>query len=104
MEAQRLMSAAGNKPSKRKTIVKDVAEIRRLFNQFDTDESGSIEPREFLPLLSTLLKRPKSEMDAREVWQHWDSVDTDGSGSITFDEFSTWYCNTFQVQQTPDFR
>jgi len=83
-------------------VVRDITEVRRIFNAFDTDQSGSIEPAEFLPLLAKLLKQPPNTIDTAEVWRNWDMVDVDGSGSITFDEFTEWYCPTFGVDCLAD--
>jgi len=83
-------------------VVRDISEVRKIFEHFDADESGSIEPPEFLPLLAKLLKQPISEMDPTEVWKSWDMVDTDGSGTITFDEFCAWYCAKFEVDAISD--
>lgn len=48
-------------------VVRDMAEIRRMFNYFDDDNSGSIDPDEFVCLLSRLMRQPKREMDMAEV-------------------------------------
>ncbi|CAJ1368234.1 unnamed protein product [Effrenium voratum] len=74
-----------------KKAVTDLKTIRRIFLEFDQDGSGAIEPREFMPLLSRLLRRPQEDLDKKEVWAVWDQVDADGSGSIDFDEFQRWY-------------
>jgi Ca2+-binding EF-hand superfamily protein len=94
-----------NQSSKKSTrkVIRDLSEIRRLFDFYDTDKSESIEPGEFLPLLSRLLKQPRSEMDKTEVWKNWDAIDADGSGSITWEEFQSWYCETFHIEVIPDF-
>lgn len=84
------------------SVVRDIAEVRRIFDYFDQDQSGLIEPNEFALLLARLMKLPKSEMDMTEVWRNWDAVDTDAGGTISFEEFQTWYCGTFQIEH-PDF-
>mmetsp|Transcript_95514 Transcript_95514/g.308028 ORF Transcript_95514/g.308028 Transcript_95514/m.308028 type:complete len:435 (-) Transcript_95514:187-1491(-) len=84
-------------------IEKDISEVRKLFVQYDEDQSGTIEFAEFLPLLSKLMRQPISVLDSSEVSRKWDEIDADGSGSITWDEFSTWYCETFGVEQISDF-
>lgn len=84
-----------NTTKAQKLVVRDLEEVRRIFNTFDADQSGAIEPAEFLPLLSRLMGQPQSEMDKAVVWQCWESMDEDGSGQITFDEFEKWYCDTF---------
>lgn len=92
----------GKKNSARKKVERDISEVRRIFNFFDADHSGTIEPQEFIPLVSRLTKLPKSELNMTEVWRSWESVDTDNDGYITFDEFQTWYCTTFDLGN-PDF-
>jgi len=96
------MLAKSSKKAARK-VIRDLSEIRRVFTHFDKDGSGLIEPCEFLPLLSKLLRQPVSEMDKTEVWKNWDQVDTDGSGQISWEEFQTWYCETFSIDISPDF-
>jgi len=83
-------------------IVRDVTELRRLFGQFDDDGSGFIEPSEFLPLLAKLLRQPVSHLDPAEVWRSWEDVDESHSGRILVEQFTHWYCNTFNVA-APDF-
>jgi len=95
------LSLTGKKAQSK--VVKEMDEVRRIFNQFDQDHSGALERNEFVDLLARLMRTPKSEMDMAEVWHHWDNVDTDGGGSITFDEFQTWYCDTFKVEGNPDY-
>jgi Ca2+-binding EF-hand superfamily protein len=93
----------GNTQKAAKKAVRDLAQVRRIFDSFDEDSSGYIEKLEFLPLLAKLLKQPKSEMDATEVWKHYDQIDHDGSGQLSFDEFQKWYCAVFKIDGTPDF-
>lgn len=96
------------KPSKRRgkvtPVTRDLGEIRRWFDHFDADGSGVIEPKEWAPLLSKLLKQPIKNMDMDEVWRAWHMVDTDGSDSVTFDEFQIWYCDMFGMPRVPDMR
>ncbi|CAK0889903.1 unnamed protein product, partial [Prorocentrum cordatum] len=89
-----------NTTKAQKMVVRDLEEVRRIFNTFDADQSGAIEPAEFLPLLSRLMRQPQSEMDKAVVWQCWEGMDEDGSGQITFDEFEKWYCDTFGCSPT----
>lgn len=79
-----------------------MTELRRLFGQFDDDGSGFIEPSEFLPLLAKLLRQPVSHLDPAEVWRSWEDVDESHSGRILVEQFTHWYCNTFNVA-APDF-
>eukprot|EP00747_Dinoflagellata_sp_TGD_P078517 gnl/TRDRNA2_/TRDRNA2_160104_c3_seq1.p1 gnl/TRDRNA2_/TRDRNA2_160104_c3~~gnl/TRDRNA2_/TRDRNA2_160104_c3_seq1.p1 ORF type:complete len:694 (-),score=100.85 gnl/TRDRNA2_/TRDRNA2_160104_c3_seq1:128-2209(-) len=86
-----------------KKVTRDMTEIRRIFNEFDKDQSGHIDPQEFPPLLSRLMRQPTSEMDMSEVWSHWNAIDEDGSGHVSLDEFQTWYCEKFHIDCCPDF-
>ncbi|CAK9097145.1 Probable calcium-binding protein CML16 (Calmodulin-like protein 16) [Durusdinium trenchii] len=80
-----------------KKAVTDLNSIRRIYMDFDADGSGLIEPPEFMPLLSKLLRRKPEELDKREVWAVWDQVDSDGSGTIDFDEFQRWYAELMGI-------
>lgn len=102
VEVETPMLARGSKKAARR-VVRDITEVRRIFNYFDSDGSGTIEPAEFVPMLSRLMRQPASEMDMSEVWKSWEIVDSDGSGYITFDEFHSWYCDTFGIDGMPDF-
>lgn len=83
-------------------IVTDLAELRRIFDFYDKDGSDLIDPEEFVPLLTRVLKRPSNSMDKKEIWQIWDNIDQDGSGQISFDEFQQWYCKAFRIDGNPD--
>jgi Ca2+-binding EF-hand superfamily protein len=102
-EPQALFTKTAKSP-KKKRIVSDLIEVRRIFDSFDQDGSGFIEPHEFLPLIAKLLRHPQSEIDRTEVWRNWDAVDQDGSGQISYDEFMRWYCEKFGITEMPDFR
>jgi Ca2+-binding EF-hand superfamily protein len=91
-----LTMSVTSKKSNRK-VIRDMEEVKRIFATFDTDKSGLIEPAEFLPLLSQLLKQPLCELDKDRVWTCWDEMDEDGSGHINFDEFVAWYGDSFGV-------
>lgn len=91
---------AGSKTDRK--VVRDLDELRRIFDFFDKDASGAIEPGEFLALLSKLTHQHPKSMDKKEVWKCWDSVDIDGSGQISFDEFQRWYCDLFSIDDHPD--
>lgn len=75
----------------KQNATKDLSEIRLVFDEFDDDSSGELDPSEFIPLLAKLLNQRVTDLNKEEVWKIWDSVDEDGSGSISFDEFAKWY-------------
>lgn len=88
----------------KKRAMKDMTEVKKIFKRFDTDESGKIEPSEFLPLLAILLKRPQASIDKGEVWKYWEVMDHNGDGFITIDEFLKWYCIAYDIgTQTHDY-
>mmetsp|Transcript_26715 Transcript_26715/g.84622 ORF Transcript_26715/g.84622 Transcript_26715/m.84622 type:complete len:593 (+) Transcript_26715:2-1780(+) len=97
-----LLFAGGRKATQR--VVRDIQKVTEIFKQFDRNQSGVIEPHEFMPLLATLLQQPQSELDKEEVWKTWKLVDEDGSNTVSFDEFHKWYCGTFAVEGLTDFR
>lgn len=84
--------------------IKDVMEVRRIFENYDKDKSGTLTSIEFIPLLARLLGYTQSEMDRDEAWRNWDAVDVDNVGHINYDVFEKWYCQTFAISQMPDFR
>lgn len=63
------------------------AEVHKLFNIVDEDDSGFIDREEMAHLLNSLGKTlPQEKVD-----EGFAKLDTDSSGSIDFDEFYTWY-------------
>jgi len=84
-------------------IVRDCVELMKVFHSFDTNQSGTIEPQEFVPMIAQLMRQPVSELDRDQVWRMWDLMDADGSGTICFEEFLKWYCSTFDVEIVNDF-
>mmetsp|Transcript_87296 Transcript_87296/g.154699 ORF Transcript_87296/g.154699 Transcript_87296/m.154699 type:complete len:1299 (-) Transcript_87296:285-4181(-) len=61
----------------------EAEELRRLFNRFDHDNSGELEPSEFLDLLRYL----GHDASLEDVFRFIDSVDCDRNGSLDFQEF-----------------
>jgi len=106
MEMVSMMSVNSKKAAKR--IIKDIAEVRSIFSEYCEEGSeeflGSISFSHFLPLIARLMRQPVSVIDSSEMAKIWDLVDSRGSGRVTWDEFSTWYCKTFNVEQLTDFR
>ena len=63
------------------------AEVHKLFNIVDEDNSGYIDRQEMASLLNSLGKTlPQDEID-----EGFAKLDKDSSGSIDFDEFYSWY-------------
>eukprot|EP00608_Synchroma_pusillum_P010380 CAMPEP_0198419292 /NCGR_PEP_ID=MMETSP1452-20131203/117_1 /TAXON_ID=1181717 /ORGANISM="Synchroma pusillum, Strain CCMP3072" /LENGTH=160 /DNA_ID=CAMNT_0044139417 /DNA_START=44 /DNA_END=526 /DNA_ORIENTATION=- len=61
----------------------EVEEIREAFNLFDTDGSGTIDPKELKAAMQSLGFEAKNQT----IYQMISDIDKDGSGSIDFDEF-----------------
>lgn len=88
----------------RKFDIVDTTEIERMkeiFDQYDTDKSGTIEFEEFEKALHTMLKVPAHlELPVARVKQFWNETDLDSSGSIGFEEFLVFYAKVFNTDGT----
>ena len=72
-----------------------------LFQEADTDGSGSIDAAE-LKVLGDALGLKWTRHDAKEVLL---GLDKDGNGTIDFDEFFDWFCSqTAAVSAEPGTR
>jgi hypothetical protein len=60
----------------------EVEEIREAFNLFDTDGSGTIDPKELKSAMQSLGFEAKNAT----IYQMISDIDKDGSGAIDFDE------------------
>ncbi|CCI10237.1 hypothetical protein ABG067_006816 [Albugo candida] len=61
----------------------EIEEIREAFNLFDTDGSGTIDPKELKSAMQSLGFEAKNQI----IYQMVADIDKDGSGNIDFDEF-----------------
>eukprot|EP01038_Epipyxis_sp_PR26KG_P006144 gene6144-8471_t len=61
----------------------EVEEIREAFNLFDTDGSGTIDPKELKAAMTSLGFEAKNQT----IYQMIADIDKDGNGTIDFDEF-----------------
>jgi Ca2+-binding EF-hand superfamily protein len=61
----------------------EIEEIREAFNLFDTDGSGTIDPKELKAAMQSLGFEAKNQT----IYQMIADIDKDGNGSIDFDEF-----------------
>lgn len=73
-------------------------DIRAIFNEFDTDKSGTIDKKEF-QLISHALGETLTEEQTDAAIR---SIDTDGNGNIDFAEFVNWFNNTEHSQSSGD--
>ncbi|KAG8088443.1 hypothetical protein GUJ93_ZPchr0010g9767 [Zizania palustris] len=68
---------------KKRLTAQKKKEIKEAFDLFDTDGSGTIDPKE----LNVAMRALGFEMTPEEIQQMIAEVDKDGSGTIDFDEF-----------------
>lgn len=61
----------------------EIEEIREAFNLFDTDGSGTIDPKELKAAMQSLGFEAKNQT----IYQMIADIDRDGNGAIDFDEF-----------------
>lgn len=63
------------------------SEIRRVFDKYDRDNSGSLDVKEVSAIFTDLGIEPKCRQDQDEIKRLLDEVDEDGNGEFDFDEF-----------------
>ncbi len=61
----------------------EIEEIKEAFDLFDTDGSGTIDPKELKSAMESLGFEAKNQT----IYQMISDLDKDGSGAIDFDEF-----------------
>lgn len=84
-------------------VVRDFADMHRIFTEHDVDGSGQIELAEFPPLLGKLMRRPASSFGPDEIIMYWKEIDRDGDETISQEEMRLWFCTKFMVDSSPDF-
>jgi len=76
--------------------VLDIEAVKKHFDSFDTDGSGSIEYAEFYKLLGLLLNLTDiAALPESRVKSFWRELDDDHSGVVEFQEFIPWYIGYF---------
>ena len=63
------------------------AELKKAFDEFDLDKSGTLEAGELAKVCSSV----GIEADEAKLKAFFDQIDTDHDGKISFEEFSAWY-------------
>merc|ERR1711997_119742 len=85
-----------------KKPVPEVEAIKKQFDRFDMDGSGSIEFPEFSELLCVLLGvKDISSLPESRIRSFWREIDVDCSGIVDFSEFIPWYLGYFDVSGSP---
>jgi Ca2+-binding EF-hand superfamily protein len=77
------MKRAGKSYERPGLSEEEIEEIREAFNLFDTDGSGTIDPKELKSAMQSLGFEAKNAT----IYQMIGDIDKDGSGSIDFEEF-----------------
>lgn len=73
----------------------EIPKIRAIFNEVDTDASGSLSTDE----LQRLLLKFSISLSDREIGALKEKMDADGSGLIEFQEFVMWFPTLLQLRQ-----
>ncbi|CEL97183.1 unnamed protein product [Vitrella brassicaformis CCMP3155] len=76
----------------------EIDEIREAFNLFDTDGSGTIDPKELKAAMQSLGFETKNPT----IFQMIADLDRDGSGAIDFDEFLDAICAKLGDKESRD--
>jgi Ca2+-binding EF-hand superfamily protein len=66
---------------------KEQAELRKTFNQFDSNGDGKIEEEEFVNAYKKVYPHMDPETVAKEATQFFKAADVDKNGSIDFGEW-----------------
>jgi len=70
--------------------------VKRNFDRFDLDHSGSISYDEFEAMMRNILKsKQKDDLSEDRLSRFWQEIDGDGSGGVDFAEFARWYLKYF---------
>ena len=71
-------------PARRPGLTDDeIEELRQAFDLFDTDGSGTIDPKELRAAMQSLGFETKNQT----IYQMIQDIDKDGDGDVNFDEF-----------------
>lgn len=85
-----------NLSRKHDLCITDVERIKKVFVQFDDDDSGTIDREEFKKAILAILgvKNP-SDVSAKKLERYWNEADSDRNGTIDFEEFLLWHSRNF---------
>jgi len=73
-----------------------IDKIKKRFDSFDLDNSGTIDFDEYMQMLVYILKAgSKEDISETTVLRFWQEIDSDSSGEISFTEFAQWYVKYF---------
>lgn len=79
------------------TDIISIDKIKKKFDAFDVDGSGTIDFDEFYEMLKFCLKcKNKSDIAPDRAERFWKELDRDGGGDIDFPEFVGWFLKYFK--------
>lgn len=78
--------------------LQDLERLKKTFDSYDEDGSGTIEKQKFKQVLCKVLRlKDPTELSPQMFQRYWREADADNSGSIDFEEFVLWYNNIFPM-------
>jgi Ca2+-binding EF-hand superfamily protein len=93
---------AGSKKLKKRITDADRARLKPLFEQYDTDKSGTIDKTELRNVIEASLKTKVTEkLMQKYLDAEFNRHDKDGSGSIDFEEFCELYSKLYLDPELP---
>jgi len=76
-----------------------VDKIKKEFDRYDMDRSGSIDYDEFEAMLREVLHvKTANDLGEIRVTRFWKEIDKDASGEVDFHEFAEWYLKYFNPE------
>jgi len=82
------------------TDIITVDKVRKRFDKFDLDGSGTIDYEEFLQMMVFVLKaKDVDDISEDRAQRFWREIDQDGSGAIEFVEFFDWFVKYFNPDE-----
>eukprot|EP00930_Biecheleria_cincta_P026089 TRINITY_DN1844_c0_g1_i8.p1 TRINITY_DN1844_c0_g1~~TRINITY_DN1844_c0_g1_i8.p1 ORF type:complete len:669 (-),score=184.44 TRINITY_DN1844_c0_g1_i8:244-2250(-) len=76
--------------------VVDVEKLKRVFDKFDVDKSGTIDKDEFKAVICSLMKaEDASQVSHSMLNRYWKEADGNNDGLLELQEFMVWHFNFF---------
>lgn len=72
----------------------DVEQVKKTFDSYDTDHTGSLDLEHFGAVLRNVLgAKSPADLSRSTLTRYFREVDIDGGGDIDFEEFALWWFN-----------
>lgn len=72
-----------------------IDKIKKDFDRFDTDGSGTLEEEEFKRVLYCVFQAKEGDLSDNRLRHFWMEIDSDKDGQIEFAEYVKWYLKYF---------